>query len=150
MHSAAATGRKQTDGSANSETASPKAKILVVDDHMAVALMIVCLLTQAGCEVDAALDAKKALRLAQTETFDLIILDVDMPGGFEIFSSLKENPFFQTPIAFVSARFCEDNVQRGRDLGVADFIQKPFEASDFVSRLLPHARQDEEIACCAL
>ena len=136
MHSAAATGRKQTDGGANSETASPKAKILVVDDQMAVALMIVCLLTRAGCEAEAALDAKKALRLAQTEAFDLIILDVDMPSGFEICSSLKENPFSQTPIVFVSTRFCGDDVQRGRDLGVADFIKKPFEASDFVPRIL--------------
>src|SRR5208283_5237173 len=111
-----------------------KTRILVVDDQMAVALMIVCLLTRAGCEAEAALDAKKALRLAQTEAFDLIILDVEMPSGFEICSSLKENPFFQTPIAFVSARFGEDDVQRGLDLGAADFIEKPFDTQDFLSR----------------
>jgi len=64
--------------------------------------------------------------LAQTREFDLITLDMNMPGGFEICSSLKENPFFQTPIVFVSARFCEDDVQRGRDLDVVDFIKKPF------------------------
>jgi DNA-binding response OmpR family regulator len=113
-----------------------KTRILVVDDQMAVALMIVCLLTQVGCEADAALDAKKALRLAQTEAFDLIILDVDMPNGFEMCSSLKENPFFQTPIAFVSARFGEDDVQRGLDLGAADFIERPFDSQDFLSRIL--------------
>jgi DNA-binding response OmpR family regulator len=150
VHSAAAAGRKQTDGDADSKTASPKAKILVVDDQMAVAAMIRFLLTRAGCETQGALDAKTALRLTQTQVFDLITLNMDMPGGFEICSSLKENPFFQTPIVCVSARFCEDDIQRGRDLGVADFIQKPFGVSDFVSRLLSHARQDEEIACCAL
>ena len=70
------------------------------------------------------------------EAFDLIILDVDMPSGFEICSSLKENPFFQTPIVFVSARFGEDDVQRGLDLGAADFIEKPFDTQDFLSRIL--------------
>ena len=127
-----------------------KAKILVVDDQVAVAVMIRFLLTRAGCETQGALDTKTALRLAQTQVFDLITLDMDMPGCFEICSSLKENPFSQTPVVFVSSQFSKDDVQRGRDLGVVDFIRKPFEASDFVSRLLSHARQDEEIACCAL
>ena len=59
---------------------------------MAVALMMVFLLTQAGCEVQTALDAKKALQLAQTQEFDLITLDVELPGtsGFEIFSRACE------------------------------------------------------------
>jgi two-component system, OmpR family, alkaline phosphatase synthesis response regulator PhoP len=126
-----------------------KAKILVVDDQVAVTAKIRFLLTRAGCETQGALDTKTALRLAQTQVFDLITLDMDMPGSFEVCSSLRENPFFQTPIVFVSTKFCEDNVQRGRDLGVADFIQEPFGASDFISRLLSHARQDEEITCCA-
>jgi CheY-like chemotaxis protein len=128
----------------------PKAKILVVDDQLAVALMIIFLLTRASCEAEVALSAEKALRLAQTEAFDLITLDMNMPGGFEICSSLKDNPFFQTPIVFISTRFGEGDVQRGRDLGVVDFIEKPFGAFDFASRLLSHARQDEETACCAL
>jgi len=127
-----------------------KTRILVVDDEMAVALMIVCLLTRAGCEVEAALDAKKALRLAQTEAFDLIILDVDMPSGFAICRSLKENPFFQTPVAFVCARFGEDDVQRDLDLGAVDYIEKPFDAQNFVSRILAHtklAQTESSYAC---
>jgi len=127
-----------------------KTKILVIEDEPGVAMMMAYLLTWAGCEVQTVWNAERGMKLAQTREFDLIALDMSMPGGFGICDSLKENPFFQTPIVFVSSRFCEDDVQRGRDLGVADFIQKPFEASDFVSRLLSHARQDEEIACCAL
>lgn len=113
-----------------------KARILVIEDEPGVSMMIACLLTWAGCEVQTAWSAERGMKLAQTREFDLITLDMNMPGGFEICSSLKENPFFQTPIAFVSRQFSEDNFQRGRDLGVADFIQKPFEASDFVPRIL--------------
>ena len=116
-----------------------KAKILVVDDQMAVTLMVVFLLTRAGCEAEAALSAEKALRLAQTETFDLITLDVDMPGinGFELFQRLKQIPHLEeTPIVFVSGNATIEDQQHGLGLGAADFIEKPFGASDFVSRVL--------------
>jgi DNA-binding response OmpR family regulator len=118
-----------------------KAKILVVENQPGIAMMITFLLTWAGCEVQTAWNAERGMKLAQTREFDLIILDMDMPGGFEVCSSLRENPFSQTPIVFVSARFCEDDVQRSRDLGVVDFIQKPFEASDFVPRILSLVRE---------
>jgi CheY-like chemotaxis protein len=118
-----------------------KTKILIIEDEPGVSLMMAYLLTQAGCEAQTAWNAERGIKLAQTRGFDLIALEMNMPGGFEICSSLKENPFFQTPIVFVSNNFCEDDVQRGRNLGVADFIQKPFEASDFVPRILSLAKE---------
>lgn len=117
-----------------------KAKTLVVDDQMAVALMIVFLLTQAGCEAQAALGAEKALRLAQAEELDLITLDVAMPdiNGFEPFQRLKQIPHLvETPMVFVSGGATIENQQHALDeLSAADFIEKPFGASDFVSRIL--------------
>ena len=116
-----------------------KIKILVVDDQMAVALMIVFLLTRAGCDAQTALDAEKALRLAQTEMFDLITLDVEMPGinGFELFQCLKQIPHLkETPVVFVSGRATIENQQHALDLGAADFIEKPFDTQDFLSRIL--------------
>jgi len=94
VHSAAGSGWK-----ANSQqwrgfgSHVPQDKILVVDDQMAVALMMVFLLTRAGCEAQAALSAEKALRLAQTEAFDLITLDVGMPDldGFLLFQKLRQS-----------------------------------------------------------
>ena len=116
-----------------------KAKILVVDDQMAVAAMMVFLLTRAGCETQGALDAEKALRLAQAQAFDLITLDLELPGvnGFVIYQRLREIPHLkETPIVFVAGNASIENQQRGLDLGAADFIEKPFDTQDFISRIL--------------
>ncbi|MBU6410889.1 MAG: response regulator, partial [Verrucomicrobia bacterium] len=119
---------------------SSKAKILVVDDEMPVATMMAFLLARVGCEVKTALNVEKALRLAHAERFDLITLDVTMPGatGFELFRCLKEIPHLSnTPIVFVSGQATIENQQFALDeLGAADFIEKPFGTSDFVSRIL--------------
>jgi len=120
--------------------ATSKAKILVVDDQMAVAMMMAFLLTRAGCEAKTALNVEKALRLAQTEVFDLITLDVEMPGlnGFELFKCLKKIPHLaKIPIVFISGRATIENQQYALDeLGAADFIEKPFDTKDFLSRIL--------------
>ena len=113
--------------------------ILVVDDQMAVALMMVFLLTRAGCEAEAALSAEKALRLAQTQVFDLITLDLEMPGsrGFDLFMDLKQIPHLkETPIVFISGNATIENQQHALELGAADFIEKPFETQDFLFRIL--------------
>jgi DNA-binding response OmpR family regulator len=119
-----------------------KAKILVVEDEPGVSLMMAYLLTQAGCEVQTAWNAKRGMKLAQTQDFDLITLDATLPGisGFEICRRLTENPFFQTPIIFVSGQSCDQDVQYGLELGAVDYIEKPFDAQDFVSRILSHAK----------
>ena len=125
------------NGMENSRRA--KAKILVVDDQMAVTTMMRFLLTRAGCETQGALSAEKALRLAQTDVFDLITLDVELPGvnGFVIYQRLREIPHLkETPIVFVAGNASIENQQRGLDLGAADFIEKPFDTQDFISRIL--------------
>jgi DNA-binding response OmpR family regulator len=116
-----------------------KAKILVVDDQVAVTAMIRFLLARAGCETQGALDAKTALRLAQTQVFDLITLDIEMPdgSGFDLFRRLRQIPqLAETPIVFVAGNASIENQQRGLDLGAADFVEKPFDTQDFISRIL--------------
>ena len=118
---------------------SPKIKILVVDDQVAVTAMIRFLLARAGCETQGALDAEKALRLAQTQVFDLITLDLEMPdlGGFLLFQKLRQIPHLEeTPVVFVSGNATIENQQHALDLGAADFIEKPFDTQDFLSRIL--------------
>lgn len=128
-----------------SQTASPKMKILIVEDDTPVAMMMKFLLARADCETVVAETGKKGLQKAQLEMFDLIVLDVDLPGmnGFEVCRHLKENPFFQTPIVFVSGRSLEQDIQRGLALGAVDYIPKPFETFEFTPRLLSHIKSVE-------
>jgi DNA-binding response OmpR family regulator len=125
-----------------------KVKILIVEDQMAVAMMMVYLLTQAGCETEVAATGKKAMQLAEGENFDLITLDVDLPGisGFEVCSRLKANSHLHdTPVVFVSGHPQEECRQRAIELGAVDYITKPFDALDFASRILSHIKTGGEL-----
>jgi DNA-binding response OmpR family regulator len=120
-----------------------KAKILVVEDETPVVMAMAYLLNRAGCEVEAAWNAEKALRLAHDGAFDLITLDIDLPGtsGFEICRRLKQSPGLRDiPVIFVSARPHEKDRQRAFELGAVDYIEKPFEATDFIFRIISHAK----------
>ena len=81
------------------------------------------------------------MALASEKKFDLITLDLDLSdiNGFEICSELKQRHFSRhTPIVFVSDHATIEDQQHGLELGAADYITKPFDASDFVSRILSH------------
>lgn len=116
-----------------------KVKVLVVEDETPVAMLMVFLFARAGHDAESAWNAEKALRLAAAGKFDLITLDVDMPGisGFELFRRLKQIPHLkETPIVFVSGNATIENQQYALELGAVDFIEKPFGAEDFVPRIL--------------
>lgn len=119
-----------------------KPRVLIIEDQPEVLEVMVVALTHAGCEVEAAADGEEGMRQAETGRFDLISTDVDLPGmnGFEICLRLKQNSALRhTPVIFVSGRAGEDDLQRGRELGAADYITKPFDLLALVSRLLSHA-----------
>ena len=125
---------------------SAKIKILVVDDEVPLAKMMAYLLTRAGCEVETATNAEQAVCLVQAADFDLITLDIDLPdgNGFEIFARLKKLSRWQNPpVVFVSGRPYDEDRHRARELGAVDYILKPFEVSDFTSRILAHATPKE-------
>ena len=115
-----------------------KMRILVVDDEAPVAMMIVSLLTRAGFAVTAAHDGDKAIELASETKFDLITLDVDLPGrdGFDLCRELKQRHISrQTPVVFVSGSASTENRQWAFELGAADFITKPFQPEEFLARI---------------
>jgi putative two-component system response regulator len=129
------------------ETAKPR--ILIVEDEMPVAMMMLFLLTRADCEATVATTGKKAMQMAEEGNFDLITLGVDLPdgNGFKLCSRLKENPRFRdTAIVFVSARSCLEDQQHGLDVGAADYITKPFETFEFAPRLLSNLKREKEFA----
>jgi DNA-binding response OmpR family regulator len=126
-----------------------KAKILIVEDEIAVAMMMTFLLHRAGCEVETATNADQAVRLVQVADFDLITLDIDLPGGsgFEIFARFKNLPRWQNPsVIFVSGRASQEDQRRAAALGAVDYILKPFDVTDFVARVLGRIDRQKEFA----
>lgn len=120
-------------------------KILIVEDDIPVAMMMTFLLARAGIESEAATTGQRALQMAADGHFSLITLDVDLPdiSGFEVCRQLKQNPFFGTPIVFVSGRPAQEkNQQRGLEIGAVDFIAKSFSPEEFVRRLLIHIESE--------
>jgi DNA-binding response OmpR family regulator len=120
-----------------------KPKILVVEDQPAVSDTMLYLLKRAGCEATSARTGAEGMRLAQEGKFDLITLDIDLPdiSGLEVCRRLKRDPrLCHIPVIFVSGRLCEVNRPRCFELGAADYIVKPFDASVFVSRIFSHLK----------
>jgi DNA-binding response OmpR family regulator len=117
-------------------------KILIVEDEAQVAILIRILLYQAGCETEIATSIPEALKLAQEKNFDLITLDVGLSSstdGFAFCKQLKENPRLQkVPVVFVSGRGSLEDQQHGLDAGAVDYIVKPFDGSEFVTRIMLH------------
>jgi DNA-binding response OmpR family regulator len=123
------------------ETVKPR--ILIVEDEMPIAMMMIFLLTRADCEATVAATGKRAMQMAEEGNFNLITLAVDLPdgNGFNLCSRLKQHPrLCNTPIVFVSGRTCLEDQQHGLDVGAADYITKPFETFEFVPRLLSHIK----------
>jgi DNA-binding response OmpR family regulator len=126
---------------------SSKIKILVVEDEMPLAMMMIAVLTQAGCDVEAVGNGKKAIELASQRKFDLVTLDVGLPDttGFELCSELKQRHITRnTPVIFVSAEQLPENITEGKRRGAVDYITKPFEMTDFVYRVVCHAKASRE------
>ena len=126
-------------------------KILVVDDSQPVASIITYLLTQIGMKVQTAWNATKAIQLAKDETFDLVFLDVNMPGmdGFDLYERLRQFPSLEkTPMIFISGVASDENREKASELGAVDFIEKPFSPAEFVERTLAHLTAQEQTWEC--
>jgi DNA-binding response OmpR family regulator len=122
-------------------------KILIVESDTPVAMMMVNLLTQAGCDVLVANSGKKGMELAQEDKFDSIILAVDLPdiNALEICCDLKQRHLSRnTPIVFISGGVGSEDRQRAFELGAVDYFEKPFNALEFTARILSHANAEND------
>ena len=121
-------------------------KILIVEDEEAIADLEKDYLELSGFEVQVANDGVKGLKLALSDDFNLVILDLMLPGvdGFEICRKVREEK--NTPIIMVSAKKDDIDKIRGLGLGADDYMTKPFSPSELVARLKAHlARYDRLI-----
>jgi two-component system sensor histidine kinase/response regulator len=114
------------------------ARILVVDDQPANIQIVGSVLGNLGCEIIPASDGATALKRVALRTPDLILLDLMMPGmgGNEVCLQLKENPDWKDiPVIFLSAADDKDLIVRALDSGGVDYITKPFNQSELISRV---------------
>ena len=110
--------------------------ILVVEDEPAIALGLEADLTVEGYEVDVAGDGLTALRRARETAFDLIVLDVMLPGkdGFEVCRELRRGGL-RTPILMLTAKAQEAEKVMGLELGADDYVTKPFGTRELRARI---------------
>jgi DNA-binding response OmpR family regulator len=111
-------------------------RLLVVEDELKMAELLRQGLTEEGHSVTVATDGRHGLELAGAAEFDLIMLDVMLPGmdGFEIARSLRAERN-QTPILMLTARDATGDVVQGLNLGADDYLTKPFSFEVLLARV---------------
>ena len=112
------------------------AKILVVEDEPYIALGLKSDLALEGYEVEVARDGETALERARKEPFDLILLDVMLPGkdGFAVCRELRHDGV-RTPIIMLTAKTQEAEKVLGLELGADDYVTKPFSPLELRARV---------------
>ncbi len=120
-------------------------KILIVEDEEAIADLEKDYLELSGFEVEIAADGQTGLQRALDEDFQLVILDLMLPGvdGFEICRQVREQK--NTPIIMVSAKKDDIDKIRGLGLGADDYMTKPFSPSELVARVKAHLNRYERL-----
>ena len=119
--------------------------ILIVEDDRAIARIEKDYLEMGGFRVTLAEDGETGLRIALQEPFDLILLDVMLPGmdGFALLERLRER--LDVPILMVTARTEDLDKIRGLGLGADDYIEKPFSPSVLVARIRANLAQYDRL-----
>jgi DNA-binding response OmpR family regulator len=123
------------------------ARILVVEDEPDIALGLEDDLRRQGYEVQTVGDGPGALRLAGGGTWDLILLDVMLPGmdGFEVCRELRRRRI-KTPIIILTAKVHEAEKVMGLELGADDYVTKPFSPRELRARIKAMLRRFEDEA----
>lgn len=120
-------------------------RILIIEDEEAIADLEKDYLELSGFEVEVANDGEMGLKKAMEEDYNLIILDLMLPGidGFEICRTVRDEK--NTPIIMVSAKKDDIDKIRGLGLGADDYMTKPFSPSELVARVKAHLARYERL-----
>ena len=121
---------------------SAKHRILVVEDDRAIAMGLAMNLRYEGYEVAVDHEGESALGQALDGAFDLVILDVMLPGmsGYEIVQEMRRRQH-RTPVLMLSAKGQEEDKITGLELGADDYITKPFALRELLARVKAHLRR---------
>jgi len=108
-------------------------RILVVDDEVTLRMLLRKALAKAGCHVEVADDGENAMKMLAVDTFDLVVLDINMPRvtGHELARRI-EKQYPSLPVVFMTAEPDANNVKKAYAEGAKDFLIKPFDDIDRV------------------
>ena len=117
-------------------TIQNKTRILIVEDEVAIRTGLIDVFTYHGYDVDFADHGDDGLAKALTGNFDLILLDVMLPGmnGFEICNRIREQSRDQA-IIMLTAKSSDEDIIEGLTLGADDYVSKPFSVAQLVLRV---------------
>lgn len=109
-------------------------KILIVDDEKPICDLIDLNLSAAGYHCTSVQDGAAAIRMIEEGKYDLILLDVMLPGvdGYDIMEYIRP---LQVPVIFITARYEVKDRVRGLKLGADDYLVKPFDVVELVARV---------------
>ena len=113
-------------------------KILIVDDTPKNIQVVASILQPLQYQLAYATDGTRALAMIEKNNYDLILLDVMMPGmdGYEVCQQIKKiEQYKEVPVIFLTARTDLDSVIKGFDSGGNDYVSKPFNAPELVARV---------------
>jgi two-component system copper resistance phosphate regulon response regulator CusR len=117
-------------------------RILVTEDEPRIRAFVTRALEAEGFSTDGAGDGEEALRLAQRQRYDLVVLDLLLPrlDGLAVLRELRHgNP--EVPVVILSARSDLATKLRGFDLGASDYVQKPFALDELLARIRAQLRR---------
>ena len=117
-------------------------RILVTEDEPRIRAFVTRALEAEGFSTDGAGDGEEALRLAQRQRYDLVVLDLLLPriDGLAVLRELRHsNP--ELPVVILSARSDLPTKLRGFDLGASDYVQKPFALDELLARIRAQLRR---------
>ncbi len=120
------------------------ARVLLVEDDLALSRGLAALLRATGHAVDAAHDGQSGLEMARDEPYALIVLDLGLPdiSGFDLLRTLRQSGY-KTPILIVSARGSVEDRVVGLDLGADDYLLKDFDPAEFEARVRALLRRSQ-------
>jgi DNA-binding response OmpR family regulator len=118
-------------------------RVLVIEDNNDIATNVGDYLEERGHVVDFAGDGVTGLHLAVVNEFDVIVLDLTLPGmdGLEVCRKLRQEARKQTPVLMLTARDALDHKLSGFDVGADDYMTKPFALQELEARLTVLARR---------
>ena len=119
-------------------------RLLLVEDDVDLAEVLAASLRQSGHGVDWVVSGTEAERMLQSDEFDLILLDLNLPGksGLEVLRGLRSRKQ-PVPVLILSARDETEDRVRGLDLGADDYLTKPFDLSELEARVRALLRRSQ-------